>query len=376
VWSGVYAALFRWNETGRAKKRSLSGAKGVFPVIFQVRYYLAGNGAFTWGIRARWGLGVMAPNVETAAKPQPDARRPRPFIEFPTLALLIANYAAWLAVTAAYPRWPLAVVAPLTIALLVLHSSVQHEITHGHPTLSRRFNRWLGLPGLSLWLPYERYRQQHHAHHIDARLTDPLDDPESFYWRAEDLARLNAVSRASLTVQQTLAGRVLLGSFWRIGMFLRDEVRLLWADAPGVRTAWAEHLLWCVPVVLWLKLFCGMPLWIYVLTMVIPANGVQLIRAFAEHRAAASVPGRIALVERSWILGPLFLFNNLHLLHHESPAIPWYELPQQYARMRARLIAANGGLVYRDYFEVARRYLFRAHDALAHPTERVPAQRP
>ena len=78
-------------------------------------------------------------------------------------------------------------------------------------------------------------------------------------------------------------------------------------------------------------------------------------------------------VEDSWFLGPLFLFNNLHSLHHESPAIPWYSLPRRYRLERERLLADNGGLVYRTYFEVAWRYLFRAHDEIEHPTDRVPA---
>ena len=40
---------------------------------------------------------------------------------------------------------------------------------------------------------------------------------------------------------------------------------------PGIRRTWAQHLLWCVPVIAWLKLVCGMPLWVYFLTMVVPA---------------------------------------------------------------------------------------------------------
>jgi fatty acid desaturase len=105
--------------------------------------------------------------------------------------------------------------------------------------------------------------------------------------------------------------------------------------------------------------------------MVIPANGIQLIRSFAEHRAGADARERVALVEDSWILGPLFLFNNLHALHHEVPKIPWYELPARYHLTRERLIAENGGLVYRTYFEVARRFLFRRHDEVPHPLGRV-----
>ena len=81
---------------------------------------------------------------------------------------------------------------------------------------------------------------------------------------------------------------------------------------------------------------------------------------------------RVALVENSWLLGPLFLFNNLHSLHHEAPAIPWYQYNARYRLVRDRLIKENGGLVYSTYFDVARRYLFRQHDMIAHPDGRVP----
>jgi fatty acid desaturase len=120
------------------------------------------------------------------------------------------------------------------------------------------------------------------------------------------------------------------------------------------------------------QVVCGMPMWIYVLAIVFPANGILLIRSFGEHRATPVMRERVAIVERSWILGPLFLFNNLHALHHEAPMIPWYRYNARYRRIRERLIADNGGLVYRTYFDVARRFLFRAHDVIEHPTGRVP----
>lgn len=308
------------------------------------------------------------------------SRSPRVLVEIPTLLLILADYAGWLAITFAYTRWPLLIVAPVAVVLITLHSSLQHEIVHGHPTRWERLNRLFAIVPLSLWLPYERYHHTHKAHHINPRLTDPLDDPESYYWRPEDLARLNPVSRFLHEVQQTLAGRILLGSFWRIGMFLRDELlnllhserRALIRNEQPAGRVWLEHLAWCVPVVLWLKLVCGMPLWIYLVAMVVPANALQLIRAFPEHRWNPGVRERIALVEGSWILGPLFLFNNLHSLHHQEPGIPWYAYNARYRLLRERLIAENGGLVYRTYFDVARRFLFRAHDVLPHPTGRVP----
>jgi fatty acid desaturase len=298
-------------------------------------------------------------------------------VEVPTLLLIVATYLAWFSLTAAYGHVPLIVLAPLITAVLTLHSSIQHEIVHGHPTGWRAVNRLLAIVPLSLWLPYERYRELHHLHHRDARLTDPIDDPESFYWTAAELKRLGPIKRTLLTAQQTLAGRVLIGSIWRIGIFWTGELRGLRAREPALARVWLEHLLWCVPVILWVQLFCGMPLWLYFVAMVIPANGLLSIRSFAEHRARPEVPERIALVEDSWILGPLFLFNNLHALHHEAPSVPWYQYPARYRAERARLIRENGGLVYRTYFSVARRYLWRAHDQLQHPTDRVrPAPAP
>ena len=52
---------------------------------------------------------------------------------------------------------------------------------------------------------------------------------------------------------------------------------------------------------------------------------------------------------------------------------PWYAFNARYRIERARLLAENGGLLYNTYFDVARRYLFRPHDVLLHPTGRVPA---
>jgi len=306
---------------------------------------------------------------------EPARRRKRPAVEVPTLLLVFFTYGAWLLLTDAYSRLPLWVVAPLTALVLTLHGSLQHEIIHGHPTRWGWLNRFMGMLPLSFWLPFERFRQNHLSHHTDERLTDPIDDSESYYWTPEDCAQLNGVTRALVHMQQTLAGRIVIGSFWRIVVFLRGEIYALIRNEQGMRGIWLEHLAWCIPVVLWLAFVCHMPLWVYVVAMVIPANGILLIRSFAEHRAREDARQRTALVESAWLLGPLFLFNNLHALHHESPAIPWYQYNARYRVERERLIAQNGGLVYSTYFDVARRFLFRRHDVLQHPTGRVPRRR-
>jgi fatty acid desaturase len=317
----------------------------------------------------------MTPDELTATITEPTARGSgRVTAEVPTLLVAVVAYGGWLAATLAYGRWPLFIVAPLTAVLVTLHGSLQHEIVHGHPTRWRGINRLLAIVPLGLYLPYERYRQSHLIHHIDERLTDPLDDPESYYWTPEDWARLSPLTRLIVRLQQTLAGRVTIGALWAIGRFWYQEWHAIARNEKGVRAVWLEHLLWCVPVIFWVKIVCGMPVWLYFFAMAVPGTSITLIRSFAEHRARPEARQRTAIVEGSWILGPLFLFNSLHALHHESPATPWYELPGRYRAERSRLIAENGGLVYRTYFDVARRYLFRAHDRPEHPTGRVPVR--
>jgi fatty acid desaturase len=308
----------------------------------------------------------------TIERSAPDAdARARTVVELPTCLLILCVYGGWVLATLAYARWPATLVVPALVLALTLHSSLQHEILHGHPTRWFGLNRLLGMIPLSLWLPYERYRRTHRVHHTDELLTDPVDDPESFYCTPEEWARMSSWMRALRRGEDTLAGRVVIGSFWRILRFLRLELSALIRNEPGLRLLWLEHLIWCIPVVLWVQWVCSIPLWLYFVAMVVPANGIQLIRSFAEHRAQPVPRHRTAIVENSWILGPLFLFNNLHSLHHESPTIPWYQYPGRYRRIRERLIAENGGLVYNTYFDVARRFLFRPHDEVAHPAGRV-----
>ena len=241
---------------------------------------------------------------------------------------------------------------------------------HGHPTRLRRFNDALGFPPLALWLPYGVYRRSHLRHHIDVRLTDPLDDPESFYWTQDLLASLSRPGRWLVGVQTTLLGRLLLGPGWSIGRFCYFQFAMLRRDEPGLRRIWARHAAGVAGVVAWLAL-CGFDALGYAL-VVYAATALLLIRSFAEHRAAFGVGERIALVENATLLGPLFLFNNLHAVHHAWPGVAWYRIPALYRRNRGRLIAANGGLVYDGYLDVARRYLLTPHDRLLHPLGRAP----
>jgi fatty acid desaturase len=296
-------------------------------------------------------------------------------VEWPTVALIAGCYGGWLFLTHAWGAWPAWVVAPLVAVLLTFHSSVQHEILHGHPTRSIAINRQFGIVPLSLRIPYDRYRKSHLVHHINDRLTDPVDDPESNYWTPDQWGALTRFERLVVQVEETLAGRVIVGPWYRIVRFSVHEAKALARGDHGVASVWMLHAVLCVPVVCWVKFVCGIPVWMYFCAMVVPGNGILLIRSYAEHRARPAMPERTATVEHSWVLGPLFLFNNLHSLHHAEPRLPWYRYHSRYRVVREKLLADNGGLVYCTYFAVARRFLFRAHDQVLHPTVRVPARK-
>jgi len=286
-----------------------------------------------------------------------------PRVEFATLFVAAAIYGGWIAATLVHDRlspWILPLVGGW---LLAWHGSLQHETIHGHPTPWRWANTLLAFAPLNLWLPYQRYRQTHQAHHAAEHLTEPGSDPESRYLSGAAGGLRRWVARASAT----LLGRLTLGPLIEIAGFLAAEIRAVAADEAGVRRAWAIHLAAVAGVLFWLIAVCRFSLSGYVAAFVYPGCALSLLRSFAEHRADPVAARRIAVVERAPILGLLFLNNNLHAAHHAFPHASWRRLPGLYAQHRESLLSDNGGLVYRGYGEVVRRYLLSPHDVIVHP---------
>lgn len=286
--------------------------------------------------------------------------------EWPTLALAALIYGGWLAVTAAWTLLPASLAAALLAWLVAWQSSLQHEIIHGHPTPSRRLNRALGWPPLGLWLPFELFRRAHLRHHREPWLTDPIEDPESAYLTAAVWERLGPAGRGLRRFNLTLAGRLSLGPFLTLGTVWGSEARRVAAGDRADLGVWLRHLAGAAAVLAWLAA-AGVPIWAYGLFCALPGLALTRLRAFAEHRFADEPEHRTAIVEGSWLFGPLFLFNNLHVVHHRWPGVPWYRLPALYRERRDWYVARNGGLVYRGYGDVARRFLLRPHDLPVHP---------
>ncbi len=102
-------------------------------------------------------------------------------IEWPTLALLAACYAFWYVLIRSADAIGSVAAIPLLSLCLALFSSLQHEVLHGHPTRWAWFNTLIALPPLGIVIPFHRFQDLHLSHHRDQVLTDPYDDPESYY---------------------------------------------------------------------------------------------------------------------------------------------------------------------------------------------------
>ncbi len=289
-------------------------------------------------------------------------------IEWPTVALLLACYGLWF--TAGfylYPAMPAAALALFSM-VIALHLSLQHEALHGHPTRSARINEWLVSLPLGVFYPYRRYKALHLRHHADERLTDPYDDPESFYRAHYDWGTLPPLLKTLLRWNNTLVGRIALGPALALPGFLMAEVKRA-ASSGKIRKAWTLHALELAGLALILEGVFGIPFWLYALTSAYGGLAIVAIRAYCEHQWSERPDGRTIIVESSW-LSLLFLNNNLHLVHHKRPSAPWYELPKLYARQREDWQAMNGGYVFPNYYQIFRTFAFRSKEPVVHPVLR------
>ena len=288
-----------------------------------------------------------------------------PAVEWPTLIVYLATLAVWAGgTTALYGLSPVLGIL-LTGIAIAQYSSLQHEALHGHPFRSARLNEALVTAALTLTVPYGRFRDTHLAHHHDPILTDPYDDPESNYLDPAVWARLPAPAQWLLRANNTLLGRVVLGPLLGNALWLASEARLVLSGDRGARRDWALHGLGLLPVLAWLWV-AAMPWWAYLLAAWI-GHGLLKIRTFLEHRAHEAARARTVVIEDRGPLAFLFLNNNLHVVHHMHPAVPWYRLPALYARNRDHYLRRNDGYAYRSYAQIFRAHLLRAKDPVPHP---------
>ena len=286
-------------------------------------------------------------------------------IEWPTVFLWLVCWGLWLIGVFVLPMISMLLAGVVLTLVLVLQSSLSHEALHGHPFVSRRVNDGLAMVSLGLFVPYIRFRDTHLAHHIDERLTDPYDDPETNFYDPAVWARMAPWQQRIMQLNNALLGRMLIGPLMSQVMFMRGDWREMRQGNRAIIRAWSIHFVSCA-LVISVVLTSTMPIWIYLMCCYF-AMSILKIRTFLEHRAHQYSTARTVIIDDKGPLAFLFLNNNLHAVHHLHPQVAWYNLPRLYRDNAESYDGFNEGYNYRSYAQVIARYFVKAKDPVPHP---------
>jgi len=288
-------------------------------------------------------------------------------IEWPTIFVAIGCTGAWLALLYLIDIVGAWWLLPLCVLVITLHSSLQHEVLHGHPTSNRFLNEALVSLPIGLIFPYRRFRALHLQHHHDENITDPFEDPESYYMAPEQWAKAGSLMRAIRRFNNTQLGRLLIGPALSIAGLIKSDGKLILAGNSDVRFAWLLHLIGFIPVFAWVTWFCGINPLVYFIAFAYPAMSVLSVRTFIEHQATETASTRTIVNEDRGLLAFLFLNNNLHFVHHRNPTVAWYRLPRLFAENREAFLRDNGGYHAQNYWQVFKAYALRGKEPVEHP---------
>ena len=303
-----------------------------------------------------------------------------------TLALIVVVYGGWGALVFILPSYFLeyfpafrgALLGALVLApVLTLHSSLQHELLHGHPFRDQRFNDFLASVPVGLFIPYSRFKATHLRHHHDNNLCDPFDDPESWYRAPGEWAARGRVFRWLLTANNCLAGRLVLGPAIGVVGLIRHDFREGTENGVWLPGQWLLHWVAAGAMAGLVAVYSGLPVWAYLVACYL-AMSLLMVRTFAEHQSEiaegagldggpAERRGRSIIVEKGGIFAFLFLNNSLHQVHHAAPGLAWYRLPQRYRDNRERFQAMNKGYTVPGYRTLFARYMLRRKEPVLYP---------
>lgn len=243
-------------------------------------------------------------------------------IAWPTLLLAGAVVPAWLGVVLLHASgaWPTWVALPLNTLIAYAAFTPLHEATHGNvggtpdrAWIDRAVGWWAGQPLLSVYPAFRAVHLTHHAHTNDLA-RDPDSHPHGPWWRvlwgiATIYHHYMGFYFQQLATRSELGRRALRGSV--LGFVLQSVVFVGFIGA-GYG-------------------------WTFLFTMALPAIFATQILAVVfdwlphtPHHDTRRMHDTRILTDR-WLLGP-FLAQNLHLIHHLWPRVPFYRYPALFAQ--------------------------------------------
>jgi len=259
------------------------------------------------------------------------ARRHCPDIAWPTIALALGCLSLWigasaLALAGVIPLW-LAMVLN-TLALYAIYTPV-HDASHGAVVPRNRRLGWVNnvigtISGFPIFMPFHTHRKSHYLHH--AHTNDP-QDPDTF----------------------------LMGNFWHVVLVKTPLTELnqlngwaLWKSCARLRLSPSERRQTLVQYGLTMALLIGLVLaghgWELLALWLVPwfvgEHVMQVTFGWFPHHDHRETgryrDTRIALFPGADLL---LLQQNLHLIHHMLPTVPFYRYRAVFDELRPTLDA-------------------------------------
>ncbi len=261
------------------------------------------------------------------------ALRTPPKVSWPAVAIMIgANLtiavASTLAVMAIIPLWAGAIINTLAVYALFTPA---HESMHRSASSNPKLNEWIMYLSTFIAVPFGTGRFMRVMHMQHHRFTNEENDPDHF-----------------------LSSHFLLLPIWGFWPFL-----YLWTYArnpekyPGIdgRATWIEVIrglaivavlfviapvqmlwLWLIPIYVGFLLMC-------LVFMVLPHYPALVRESESKYRATLLRRGG------EWLLTPLLMYQNYHLVHHLYPTVPFYRYGKAWKAREAFHEAQNPAIV-------------------------------
>ena len=247
-----------------------------------------------------------------------EALTQRPKVAWPTIIVMVAAYALFGLSSYAYIEGQL----PLFWAILLntvaayLSFTPTHEASHNAVSSNRRLNEWVGRIATALQSPvpfFRTFRYIHMQHHRFAN--DKNKDPDAyvgtgpawllpFKWATLDLSYFFYYFRPEVFRSRPASEKKELYLAILFGLTVFTAVAL---------AGWLQYylLLFLIPTRI---------------TTVILALSFDFLPHYPHQARAKDQPFQCTSnrVGMEWLLTPLLVYQNYHLVHHLYPTVPFY----------------------------------------------------
>jgi fatty acid desaturase len=242
----------------------------------------------------------------------------RPAVAWPTLILLLSAYAIFGLSIFAYVDGLLSLFWAILFNSIAAYMSftVVHDASHSAICSNQRLNDWAGRAGISLLEPgpfFLLFRYVHMQHHKFTN--DPEKDPDSYSGTGPAwLLPLKWLTMDFIYFQEYLKPE----AFKKRSAAEQREFYLAVLFAVTVITSltlagWLEYylLLFVIPTRI-------AKLWITLAFDFLPHYPHEVSAKQDRYRATSNRVGM------EWLMSPIFIAQNYHLVHHIYPTIPFY----------------------------------------------------